>query len=147
MAWRELFVIPAVVNDARVREWAIVRVQRAQHRGARRDDEVRRVQPVLYFGLVALPFRGWCVAFDRLPPGIDAGVTGDERRVLPRQASVCVAVEMDQIRLQAIFEVQQPVARAFDVGPAVRHPFEFVIAFEEREVGETAGVIALRCAQ
>ena len=60
---------------------------------------------------------------------------------------MCVTVEMDQIWLQAIFEVQQPVAGAFNVGPTARHPFEFVIAFEERKVRETAGIIALGIAE
>ena len=70
-------------------------------------------------------------------------MTNNNCRVPPRQVAVCVAVEMDQIRLQAILEMQQPIAGAFDVGPAVGHPFEFVIAFEERQVGETVGIIPL----
>src|ERR1043165_8608791 len=71
----------------------------------------------------------------------------DECGAVPRQIRVRVAVEMDQIRLQTVLEMQQPVAGVLHVGPAVGHPLEFVVAFEEVEIGDTAGVVGLSGAQ
>src|SRR5687767_3483752 len=47
-----------------------------------------------------------------------------------------IAVEMDQVRPEPVFEMQQPVARTLHVRPAVRHPFEFVVALEEIEISD-----------
>src|ERR1041385_1835738 len=48
---------------------------------------------------------------------------------------------------QTVLEMQQPVTGVFHVGPAVGHPLEFVVAFEEVEIGDTAGVVGLSGAQ
>src|ERR1051325_2578085 len=74
-------------------------------------------------------------------------MSGNEGGAVPRQARVSVAVEMDQIRLQSIFEVQQPVAGVLHVGPAVRHPLEFVVTLEEVEIADAACVGGLSGAQ
>src|ERR1051325_1260927 len=43
--------------------------------------------------------------------------------------------------------MQQPIARPLHVGPAVRHPFQFVVALEEVEIAYAARVVTLRSAE
>src|ERR1041385_4590489 len=122
-------------------------IQCAQHCVARRDNEIGREQAAFHFTLVTFPLRRWRVAVHSLPPREYARMSDDECWRLPRQLGVCVTVEMNQIGLKTALEMQQPTACTFDVGPAARHPFQFVLAFEQAEISDAESLFALRQAR
>src|SRR4051812_15790539 len=57
--------------------------------------------------------------------------------------SVAIAIEMNNIRFQAIAEIEQPLARRVDLCPRLLHPLEFVVALKKPQVIELGNLVTL----
>src|SRR5579871_4181478 len=54
-----------------------------------------------------------------------------------------IAIEMDDIGLQFLFDFEQPLPGSFEIVPGILHPLEFEIAFEEIGSGDSGELGAL----
>src|SRR5947209_11599105 len=47
---------------------------------------------------------------------------------------LAVVIQMNQIRLQLVFQIQEPFACAHYIGPRILHPFEFEVTLEYEDI-------------
>jgi hypothetical protein len=126
----------AVVDHGAGRREAVVALYRGEHRPGRSYDNAGPVEPLLDPHTVFAPLLRRILAMNGMPPGEYTRVGNDDRRGVPVERAMTVAVEVDQIGPELFFELQQPLAGAIDIVPRVVHPFERVIALDDLDVGE-----------
>ncbi len=115
-------------------------VEFLHHRARRRYDEVGGRQTAGDSGPVGVPVLRRHLPLNGVPPGKHARMTDNQMRLPPRQRPVGVAVQVDQVRVQIVFERKKPIAGTLDVVPRILHPLELETAFKNLNVGKAVNL-------
>src|SRR5437899_938422 len=113
--------------------------QRVEHCAGWRRRHVGRKQTAPYFLGVTAPFGRRGFAMDCLPPGEYTRVAHYQRRRAPGERAMGERIQVDEIRLQLVLQLTQPLTGPADVEPRVGHPFQLEVALKYLEVRQGAG--------
>src|SRR5262249_9607340 len=101
----ETLSVAAIGNHPALIDFAVMTLKRVEHRVAWRNHELRSAQTADDFSLVTLPFGRRRITAHRFPPREDARMGRNQHWTGPGQRRVSVAVQMNHIGPQPVFEM------------------------------------------
>ena len=114
---------------------------------SRRDNARCREKARDHPSAVIVPLRRRRLRANSFPPGQHIGMRDDENRRGNIKPIIGLAIHMNDIDTIGVDETDEPGAALCEIRSALRHPFEAVIALDQRYVVQSADFVAVRPAR